>query len=219
MSDICRPRLRELLIVGAGGSGREIAWLARDIHGADLRIIFAVEPKYLSEAKVDDITVIALDDAPRTNIHDYVVAIGDLKERRRLTAICEGLRMRPATLVHPSVLHSERVEFGDGTVVCAGAIVTTNIRIGRHVHINIGCTVSHDVILGDFSTLSPGVHISGHVHVEDDVFLGTGASVINGTAGKPLVIERGAIVAAGACVTRPVQPGTMVAGVPAIQKR
>jgi acetyltransferase-like isoleucine patch superfamily enzyme len=97
--------------------------------------------------------------------------------------------------------------------------MTTNVRVGSHVHVNVGCTLSHDVVLGDFATLSPGVHVSGHVHVEDGVFLGTGANIINGIAGRPLIIGRGAIVAAGACVTGPVEAGALVAGVPAIRKR
>lgn len=219
MSDMLGPQLRELLIVGAGGSGREVAWLARDIHGADLRITFAVESAWLSEAVIDGINVIALDDAPRTKIRNFVVAIGDFKARRRLVATCEAFGFRPATLVHPSVLHSSRVEFGQGSIICAGTTVTTNVRIGRHVHINVGCTLSHDVVIGDFATLSPGAHLSGHIQVQDDVFLGTGVNVINGVAGNPLVLGRGAVAAAGACVTRSVPPGAMVAGVPATRKR
>jgi acetyltransferase-like isoleucine patch superfamily enzyme len=89
----------------------------------------------------------------------------------------------------------------------------------RHVHINIGCTVSHDSRIDDFATLSPGSHISGHVHVGPDVFIGTGACIINGSEDEPLTIGAGAVVAAGACVTRPVEAGTMVAGVPAVTKR
>ena len=95
----------------------------------------------------------------------------------------------------------------------------TNVSIGAHAHINIGCTVSHDVAIGEFSTLSPGVHVSGHVQIGRDVFIGTGASIINGRAGNPLVIGDGAVVAAGACVTQPVEAGALVAGVPAIRKQ
>jgi acetyltransferase-like isoleucine patch superfamily enzyme len=114
---------------------------------------------------------------------------------------------------------SQRVALGEGVVLCAGTVVTTDVVIGAHVHVNLGCTISHDARVGEFSTLSPGVHVSGNVTIGRDVFVGTGACIINGTAGQPLTIGDGAVIAAGACVTRPVEPGSMVAGVPATRKR
>lgn len=207
-----------LLIVGAGGHGREVAWLAHEVHGANAVLTFAVERAYLQSDCVDGIRVVAMDELPDNATH-FVVAIGDIAGRRRIAAECEARGLVPATLVHPSVPRSSRVYIGPGSIVCAGSVLTTNVHIGRHVHVNIGCTLSHDVVLGDFSTLSPGTHLSGHVHVEGDAFFGTGADVINGVAGAPLVIGRGAIVAAGACVTGSVEAGAMVAGVPAVRKR
>jgi acetyltransferase-like isoleucine patch superfamily enzyme len=83
----------------------------------------------------------------------------------------------------------------------------------------LDCTIGHDVVVGSYSTLSPGVHVSGNVRIGGNVFIGTGACIINGRASEPLTIGDGAVVAAGACVTRSVDPGAMVAGVPAIRKR
>ena len=208
----------KLLIVGAGGSGREVAWLAREVYGEGIELTFAVEREHLTENHVEGIPVMVMDALPYGTEH-YVVAIGDVVARRRIANDCEALGLVPTTLVHPSVLRSVNIEIGAGSIVCAGVILTTNVRVGRHAHINIGCTLSHDVVLEDFATLSPGVHLSGHVHAEEDVFIGTGANVINGTAASPLVLGRRSVVAAGACVTHSVVAGAMVAGVPAIRKR
>ena len=111
------------------------------------------------------------------------------------------------------------VALGPGSVICAGSILTVNIEIGAHVHINLGCTIGHDAVIGNFSTLSPGVHVSGNVQIGERVYIGTGATLINGHANDPLVVGDGAVIAAGACVTRSVESGAMVAGVPAIRKR
>lgn len=213
-----REHISSLLIVGAGGFGREIAWLARDIHGSSLKLTFAVEREFYQDGLIDGAPVIPLDDVPAAITH-YVVAVGDPILRQRLARTCEKASLRPTTLVHPSVLNSERVKIGPGSLICAGTILTTNIRIGCHVHVNLACTVGHDAIIGDFATISPGVHVSGNVHVEDGVFIGTGASVINGTSSHPLKIGKNSIVAAGACVTRDVEPNALVAGVPAVRKR
>jgi serine acetyltransferase len=100
-------------------------------------------------------------------------------------------------------------------VICAGCILTTNITIGNHVQINLDCTIGHDAVLEDFVTLAPGVHISGCVKIEEGAYIGTGASIINGTRDEFIVIGRDAVVGAQACVTRSVGAGVTVVGVPA----
>jgi sugar O-acyltransferase (sialic acid O-acetyltransferase NeuD family) len=147
------------------------------------------------------------------------VAIGDPVHRRRIATLFERTPLPAATIVHPRVEMSDSVLMGQGTIVCAGTVLTTNIHIGNHVQVNVGCTISHDAVIGDFTTLSPGIHVAGHVQMGNGVFIGIGASIINGRSGKPLVIGDGAIIAAGACVTGDVSAGAMVAGVPAVKKR
>jgi acetyltransferase-like isoleucine patch superfamily enzyme len=107
------------------------------------------------------------------------------------------------------------VQISEGTVICAGCILTTNIRVGPHAQINLDCTIGHDVVLEEFATLAPGVHVSGWVHLGARAYVGTGAVILNGTADAPLVIGDDAVIGAGACVTRSVAPGTTVVGVPA----
>ncbi|WP_182379016.1 acetyltransferase [Nocardioides sp. WS12] len=207
-----------LHIFGAGGHGRELAWLARDVHGEDLDLVFLVDDESHLSGPVHGHPVRLLADVTRGGL--YVAAIGDPAIRERAARACETAGLVATTLIHPRVEHSpDRVRFGPGSVVAAGSVLTTDIALGRHVHVNVGCTVSHDAVLEDYVTLSPGVHIAGHVTVERGAFLGTGVTVINGTATERLVIGAGAVVAAGAVVTGSVAPGALVAGVPAVQKR
>lgn len=208
-----------LHLVGAGGHGRELAWLAREVHGPDLEVVFLVDDERYVTGPVhgDPVRLLAPENVEPGGA--YVVALGDPALRERAAAACEAAGLRPTTLVHPRTERSAHVVVGDGSVVAAGSVLTTDVTIGRHAHVNVGCTVSHDVVLEDFATLSPGVHLAGHVHVGRGAFLGIGASVINGRAGEPLIIGAGAVVAAGACVTGPVAPGSLVAGVPAVPKR
>jgi acetyltransferase-like isoleucine patch superfamily enzyme len=83
----------------------------------------------------------------------------------------------------------------------------------------LDCTIGHDVVIEDFVTLSPGVHVSGNVHIKRGAFIGTGVNILNGSSETPLVIDEGCVVAAGACITRPTEPYTMYAGVPAVAKK
>ena len=165
---------------------------------------------------MNDIRVISIDEAAAAFKDAYVAAaIGSPKTRETVTRRAEQHGFRIATLVHPRVERSRWITLGAGAVVCAGSILTTNITLGEHVQINLDCTIGHDVRMADFATLAPGVHVSGWVTVGRRAYIGTGASIINGTEDRPLVIGDDAVVGAGACVTRSVDPGVTVVGVPA----
>jgi len=138
-----------------------------------------------------------------------------LRQRIALEAESVGLKAAPP-LVHPTVeLDRASVSIGDGTVVCPRCTLTTDIEVGRHAQINLHCTVGHDVRLGDYATLAPGVHISGRVIVGSGAYFGTGAVTIDGTRDKPLVVGEHAVVGAGAVVTKEVPAAATVVGVPA----
>lgn len=210
--------LEHLFVFGAGGSAREIAWLARGIHGS-ITITFVVDQRRYLAPPIDGSDVILMADLADHSGHHFVAAVGDPALRR---AAADGLSSRgltPLTLVHPGVDLTGRLRIADGSVVYPGAVLTTDVIVGRHVQVNSGTTVSHDVTIGDFATLGPGAHVAGHVTIAEGATVGAGATIVNGTAAAPLRIGAESVVAAGACVTRPVEDGALVAGVPAVRKR
>lgn len=208
---------QQLIIYGAGGFGRELAWLAEEVGRAgDLRVAAFADDAALGITALNGFPVIPLlEAAARWPGAAVAVGVGAPKVRERLTAAAMQAGLQPITLVHPRVERSRWVTMGDGVVVCAGCIVTTNVVIGHHVQINLDCTIGHDVVLGDFATLAPGVHVSGNVNIGARAYVGTGAVILNGTPDAPVVIGDDAVIGAGACVTKSVPPGTTVVGVPA----
>lgn len=209
----------EVVIYGGGGFAREVAWLAESCQdqGEPYEVVAFVDDDRQQQGRIlNGIPVVSLDTAAAKHQGARIVAaVGDPATRKTLMERAELSRWVPATLVHERTELSRFVEIGEGTVVCAGNILTTNIRLGRHVHVNLDCTIGHDVILGDFTTLAPGVHVSGWVHMGERVYVGTGAVIINGTAERPIIIGDGAVVGAGACVTKSVASDVTVVGVPA----
>lgn len=207
---------RSLWIYGAGGFGREVAWLAQSTREPWAPSGFIDDSAAESATSLNNIRVRSLQSClEECRGGAYVVAIGHPEARIGVAARAEAAGLVAATLVHRNVESSDFVEVGDGTLICAGSVLTVNIRIGRHVHINLHCTIGHDAFIEDFVTLAPGVHISGFVRIERGAYLGTGAVVINGTREAPIVIGAGATVGAGAVVTRSVPPKSTVVGVPA----
>ena len=99
---------------------------------------------------------------------------------------------------------------GEGSIICAGTILTTDIKIGRHVILNLCCTVGHDSLIGDFCSFMPAVNISGEVNIGEGVYVGTGAKIIN-----QLEIGEETIVGAGAVVAKSLPAKCTAVGIPA----
>jgi sugar O-acyltransferase (sialic acid O-acetyltransferase NeuD family) len=208
--------LESLVIIGAGGSGREVHDVVEAINDVEQRYRFL---GFLADGRADEDLIEqrgAQFLGPVSRLADvrpdrYAIAIGDGASRRTIDEYASHLGCEAATLVHPrAIVGRHGVSLGAGTIVCAGTIVTTNVRTGRHTHVNVGTTISHDVTLGDYVTLSPGVHLAGHVTVGSECLLGIGASVIPGKT-----VGAGATVGAQAAVVTDVADGTTVVGVPA----
>lgn len=213
-------RSNQVVIYGASGFGREVAWLASECSEQDGRTFsvacFIDDDQGLWGQNVNGIPVMGLEDAAGRFREAYAVGgVGAPRIRQQLMERALAAGFKDVSLIHPRVERSKWIEIGPGVVICAGNILTTNIVLGAHVQINLDCTLGHDVVLGDYATLAPGVHISGCVHLGKRVYVGTGAVIINGTQAAPIVIGDDAVIGAGACVTKSVDAGVTVVGIPA----
>ena len=209
--------VERIVIVGAGGHGREMVALAAACNLAAERPIYevvgVVDDGKPDLGRLERLSVPLLGPVEAVGDLDarYVIGIGNPSVRRvvdqRLAAIGATAA---APIVHPLAWVGLDVELAPGVIVCAGAIITTNVRIGRHTHLNVQATVSHDCRLGEYVTVAPMTAISGNVTLEDEVELGMGVSVVPG-----MTIGRASLVGAGAVVTRDIAPGMVAVGVPA----
>ncbi len=138
----------------------------------------------------------------------YVVAIGNPVVKRR---IVHRLRdAQPATLISPHATVGHQVDLGAGAILCAGVHVTTDVRIGEHVILNLNTTVAHDATVGTYCSLGPGCRLSGNVHIREGVDCGTGVTAIPGVH-----VGEWSIVGAGAVVAGDLPPNCTAVGVPA----
>lgn len=210
----------EIIVVGAGGFGREVIDVIHAINAAAPAPIWSLQgvvDDSPSEANLDRLSERSLDYLGTvkevkagTDRPLFVIGIGNPAVRKSVAATFETARFRAATLVHPSATLGSQVTLGPGTIVCAGARITTNVIVGQHVHVNLNATIGHDSRIGDYASINPLASISGDCVVGDGVLVGVSASLINGVA-----IGNVSVIGGGACAVRDVPAATTVVGVPA----
>lgn len=207
-----------IIVVGAGGFGREVLDVIDAINATGhVWDVVGVADDNPAEANLERLqargTVVlgtvnhVVENQPPCH---FAVGVGAPQARRALAERLERAGFEPATLIHPTATQGFDVEIGPGAVICAGVRLTTNIRLGRYVHLNLNSTVGHDSTVGDFVSVNPLASISGDCIVEDDVLIGVAAVLLN-----QVRVGRGAIVGGSACVVRHVSAGVTVKGVPA----
>lgn len=203
----------DVIIYGTHGFASELQQIVEDLanSGELLRCMgFMVDPAYRTQDTVRSLPVFNDQYVP-TPFTAFLIGVGDTKARRRIARQIEArFQGQFLTLQHPRAWVGSRVKIGTGSIICAGALVTADIVIGRHVQLHIGCTVGHDTAIGDFVTVAPGANISGRVKLGEGVFVGAGAVVL-----PDIHIGAWATIGAGAVVTKNVPDQATVVGVPA----
>lgn len=206
--------MQPLVIIGTGGHGRELL----DILGAceqeqsRYELVGFLDDAVPEGREAGPYGIPILGGSPWLASADveYAIGIGLPAARRRIDRAATTWGRKAATLVHPQATRGFPRSLGPGLVLAAGARVTTNVTTGRHVHLNVNATVSHDCVVGDYTTIAPGAHVSGTVRIGSGVWIGIAASV-----NQQLAIGDDATIGAGAGVIRDVPPGATAVGVPA----
>jgi sugar O-acyltransferase (sialic acid O-acetyltransferase NeuD family) len=203
---------RRIIVLGAGGFAREVAWLIGDLGGDFELAGFAVSD--LNKLGPHDSPVLGDLDwllAHRDRFDGLAIGIGNPAARLRLPKELNLSDDYWPALVHPSARFDQKsCKLGPGVLVCANVIGTVNLSFEAFCMLNLGCTIGHEARMGRGSVFNPSVNLSGGVNVGEGVLVGTGAQIL-----QYLTVGDGAIVGAGAVVTRDVPPGATVVGIPA----
>lgn len=207
--------MKDILIIGAGGFGREVKVLLDDINKK--------KPTYNFIGYFDD----GLEKGTQINgfkvlgniseVNNFstdiqvAIAVGTPKTKEEIVRKLNKEQIHFPALIHPSVIYNtDSVAIGKGAIICAGSILTCNIEIHDFVILNLMCTVGHDTVIREYSSIMPGVNISGEVLIDKGGYIGTGAKIIN-----QLEIGANTTIGAGAVVSKSIPPNCIAVGVPA----
>lgn len=209
-----------LVVVGAGGFGRETLDVIEAINS------LGAGPGFLLLGVIDDgPSALNLNRLAARGVQylgtvsswlqcphpaEYLIGVGDPAIRRALARRFDTSGHAAAIAVHPRAQLGSGGAIDAGTIVCAGVQVSTNVRLGAHVHLNPNVTIGHDARLADYVSVNPAATISGECQVGECALLGSASVVLQG-----LSVGAGSVVGAAACVVRDIDPESTVKGVPA----
>jgi sugar O-acyltransferase (sialic acid O-acetyltransferase NeuD family) len=208
--------MRKMVIYGTGGFGREVHETVSELVGwnnGNLAFLGFLDdnPEKWGEEVHSHKILGGIDWLKENKDVEVVIGIGDPTIKQK---IVESLRkvhdFKFPSIVNPQVIRGSGVEIGEGCIVCAGTILTTDIEIGNFVTINLSCTVGHDAVIEDYATIAPGVNVSGNVTVGKGSDIGTSSMVIQGKN-----IGEWSVVGAGAVVVKDIPSYTVSVGNPA----
>lgn len=200
--------MKDIYIIGASGFGREVAWLIEELDEFNV-IGFVDDNKEIQNTIINDIPVIGgisflIEKKEEVNV---VIAIGNPAIRKKIyDQLKNNNNIKFPNIIAKDVRISNTNNIGFGNIICTQSTLTVNITLGNFNHVNLDCTVGHDVILHDFITVYPSVNISGNVEIGNYSELGTGTKIIQGKT-----ILENVIVGAGSVVIKDIsESGTYV---------
>lgn len=176
--------MKDIVIIGAGGIGREVAWIIEEIN--------EVNPTWNIIGFVDDNSEMWRKDLNGYRVlggldildkleskPEVIVAIANCGVKKDIVARLNG-KFNFATVVYPTIKISNFIEIGQGTIIYPGVILTVNTKIGNHVVISGNCGIGHDTVIGDYSSVLWGSYFSGYDVVGEECFVGVGTKVAQG---------------------------------------
>ena len=175
--------MKDILIIGAGGLGRETEWLIERINNSkqdkEWNILGYVDDnipkgKGVRHSKIK----YNVDDLLNIDKKTYIViAIANVYIRK---SIYDKLKVNNnlefPNLIDPTVIMGD-VELGIGNIICANSLLSVNVKIKNFTFFNYNCTIGHDSIIEDFVTSYLNVNIAGDVHIDNFVEIGTGTKI------------------------------------------
>jgi len=205
--------MKDLIVLGAGGLGQEIVWLAEEINES--------KPSWNILGYLDDNSTIQgnvihgypvlgkIDDSRNYPGAYFFLGVGDPRLRRKLVDAITRYDPKWATLISPTVRVHRSNKLGTGVGIGRYSDLTLNCDIDDFAYVNIHVVLGHEVTIGEFSVIDPNVCINGEGIIGRNCLIGANSFV------RDVNVGDGVTVGAGSVVVKDVEPDCVVAGVPA----
>lgn len=204
--------MTEIAVYGAGGFGREVNLIIQQLIKKGYPYHFL--GFFDDEDKSSEFGKSYLGNTEKLNNWEspisIALAIGNGNIRKKVIERIKNPMVEFSKVVSPYAIFNDIINIGKGSIICAGANLTTNIKIGDFVVLNLNTTVGHDCLLENFTSVMPGANLAGNVTLRECSFVGSGANVLNGVE-----IAENSVLGAGGVLTKNLEANKIAMGVPA----
>lgn len=205
--------MKEIIIVGAGGFGRELLQWIKDInrveHIWNIKGFIDDNPNSLDGSNCDYPVIGSTNDYKPDNNEVFACAIANPKIKEKVVSSLKSKGAKFVSVIHPTAIIGDNIEIGEGLVAYPNSSITTNVKLGSFITL-LSSGIGHDAEVDDFSTISSFCDITGGVKLGKRVFLGSHVTIIPGRK-----IGNDAYIAAGSVVFTNVKENTKMMGNPA----
>ncbi len=206
--------MKNILIIGAGGCGREVLQWIKDINTKTpvWKIKgFLDDDLHALDGKNCDYGILCIPSKYEVQPDDeFICAIGNSRIREKIMEGIESRNGRFTSIIHPTAIVADTAVLGKGVVLYPYSLVSDHAKVDDGCIINMYSSIAHDVIMGKHCTISAHCDITGMCTVGDRVFMGSGASTIPGIS-----VGNDAFICAGSTVMSRVRNNVKVIGTPA----
>lgn len=197
-------------IIGAGGFGREAMHTFVSSKKNNTDTVFYIDDN-IKTSEIDGIKVLKYEDFLKLKNEKLInIAISDYKIREKLYRISIKSGVSFFSIVANNVVIMNNSNIGVCSILQPFVTITNNVKIGKCFQANLYSYVGHDCVIGDFVTFAPSVRCNGNIIVENNVYLGTGVTIKQGTASKPLIIGQGSIIGMNSIISKSVPKNSIV---------
>ena len=209
--------MKDIAIYGAGGLGREAQMLIEHINNAEEKWNFIgfFDDTCDKNTLVNGSKVIG----GFSELNNYpdklaiVLAFAKPNDKKTVAAKINNENLTYPILIHPHTHlgNLDLVSIGEGSILTAGTIVAVNVEIGKHVLVNFGSILGHDVKIGDYTSIMPSVNVNGGTVINEGVYLGVNSTIIDGVE-----IGKNTTIGAGSVVFNSIRESCTAMGMPAV---
>lgn len=206
--------VKNLVIIGTGDFARETIWIAERINAVSptWNIMGLIGQNNVGEM-IDGYEVLGEDEwlskYPKEIYATCAIANGEKREKI-WEKLLDNPNVQMTSLIDPDAIVGKNCTIGEGCIICAGTVLTVNVRMGKSCIVNLNCTIGHDSILDNYCTVHPGTNISGKVFVGERGYIGTGTKIIQGVS-----IHSDTVLGAGTVVIKDIKESGTYIGCPA----
>ncbi len=205
--------MKDILIVGAGGLGREVLQWVKDINAVAptwrIKGFLDDNPATLDGVDCDYPVVGTIGEWTPAEDEVFVCAVADCATKEQVVSSLQARGAQFESVIHPTATIGDHNHLGEGFIAFPGSVITVNASIGDFVTL-LNSQLGHEARVGDFSTISSYCDITGGVTLGKRVFLASHVTIVPGRR-----VGDDAYLGAGSVVFSDVQAKTKVLGNPA----